>query len=98
MNPCICEICGRSLCCQTEKRFLVKLDIQPMDNLLKPVLPDIDSDPIDMLQQLIETNCETSSESLEKSQKFHLCCDCYLKFINDPFGRNNPRRVHFSSN
>jgi hypothetical protein len=98
MNLCNCELCGRSLGCLSDKRFLVSLDIKPVENLLEPVLPDRDTDPIEMMQQLIESCCESPPDNQKKSQKFHLCSDCYKNFIKDPFGRNQSRRVHFSSN
>ncbi|MFM1801639.1 MAG: hypothetical protein RJA81_991 [Planctomycetota bacterium] len=98
MNNCHCEVCGRSLGCQSEPRFIINLNVSQVSDLYDPVLPDQDTDPIDMMQHLIESCCDYGPEHQQNSRKFDLCCKCYEKFITDPFGKNSFRSVRFSSN
>lgn len=101
MSDCHCSRCGRQFIDVVEKRFLVRLDVTEAENKLQPVLPDRDTDPLEMMTQII-LNCpaeheETNSGS-ELTTQFVLCSECHQYFLENPFGVKNSRKVRFSLN
>ena len=98
-----CDLCGRSLNPEAERRFEVRLEIRPMQ-CDAPYVSDVDRlddiDPLELLEQIIISE---EPESFEKPaspscQKYDLCCDCHKKFAADPLGRKSHPNIHFSAN
>lgn len=98
-----CDLCGRSLNPETQRRFEVRLEIRPMsgETTCDLELDRIDDvDPLELLEQLIvaeipETPAHPASPSC---LKYDLCCDCHKKFLADPLGRKSHANIHFSAN
>lgn len=101
MSDCNCSRCGRQFNDVVEKRFLVRLDVTEADNKLQPVMPDRDTDPLEMMTQII-MNCPPEHDDAqsggELTAQFILCSDCHHNFLENPFGVKNSRKVRFSLN
>lgn len=84
----------------SNKRFVVKLEIYPIDTSLEIVPMDSDTDPIELMEKMIESANEIEIEELPRNEtrRFDLCCGCHKKFSTDPLGRKTSRKVYFSSN
>jgi len=95
-----CDLCGCMINSDSSKRFVVKLEIYPIDNSLEIVPMDSDTDPIELMEKMIESADDIEMQELPRneSRRFDLCCGCHKKFSNDPLGRKTSRKVHFSSN
>lgn len=98
-----CDLCGRSLNPEAERRYEVRLEIRPMHSAPEfgSELDRIDDmDPLEILEQIIESEepesfVEPSSPSI---LKYDLCSDCHKKFVADPLGRKSHSNIHFSAN
>jgi hypothetical protein len=98
MSYCHCCLCGREINDLVETRFVIRFDVSEAENKLKPVLPDKDTDPLEMMTKLI-MSCEGEDTcSNESSSQYNLCGDCHSSFLKDPFGLKNSRKIRFSLN
>lgn len=95
-----CDLCGCLISSDAGKRFVVKLEIYPIDSSLEIVPMNSDTDPIELMEKIIESADHFEIQELPRteSQRFDLCCGCHKRFSTDPLGRKMPRKVHFSSN
>jgi hypothetical protein len=95
-----CDLCGCLINSDSSRRFVVKLEIYPIDTSLEIVPMDSDTDPIELMEKMIESANEIEIQELPRNEtrRFDLCCDCHKKFSADPLGRKTSRKVYFSSN
>ena len=98
MPCCQCSLCGREINDFVEKRFVVRFDVKEAENKLQPVMPDHDTDPLEMMTHLIMSSESSEACSTDSSSQFTLCSDCHQAFLKDPFGAKNSRKVRFSLN
>lgn len=98
MPDCSCSLCGREINDFSEKHFVVRFDVKEADNKLQPVLPDQDTDPLEMMTHLIMTGPSSEAGSTDSNSEFTLCSNCHQVFLKDPFGAKNSRKVRFSLN
>lgn len=98
-----CDICGRTLNAEAERRYVVKMEVRPTpathDDPVDTHSVD-DMDPLEILEQLILDDApETPIVQDEPCcLKYDLCCDCQKKFLSDPLGRKARFKIHFSAN
>lgn len=101
MPDCHCSRCGRQINDVVEKRFVVRLDVTEAENKLQPILPDRDTDPLEMMTQII-MNCQPEREEDtaggELTVHFVICSDCHNHLLENPFGLKNSRKIRFSLN
>ena len=50
-----CDLCGSVIHTVSGRRFVVKLEIYPIDNSLEIVPMDSDTDPIELMEKMIES-------------------------------------------
>lgn len=95
-----CDLCGCLINSESNRRFVVKLEIYPIDSNLEIVPLTSDTDPLELMEKIIESSDHFEIQELPRNdtQRFDLCCGCHKKFSTDPLGRKSGRKVHFSSN
>lgn len=100
-----CDLCGRSLNPEADRRYEVRLEIWPKlaccdHGSFADHAIDDDMDPLEIIEQIIESE---GPEAIEEPVsptclKYDLCEDCHKKFIADPLGRKPLSNIHFSAN
>lgn len=95
-----CDMCGRNICTETERRYVVRLEMYPVESDLEIQKMDLDIDPIDLMQQLIESNFEPPKMEFPQveNKRYDMCPECYEAYQADPLGKSGRRKIHFSPN
>lgn len=94
-----CDLCGRRL---GERRFVVKMEVYPAFDPEAFDEDDLDVDHLQEVAEVIEQIEATGQCHVDdcgsKQMRFDLCENCRRKFVRDPLGRENARRLNFSEN
>lgn len=99
-----CDLCGRIICTENERRYVVRLEMYPVESDLElqreDLDIDLDIDPIEMMHKMIEEAIDVPEMQLPQveNKRYDMCPECYAKYNADPLGKNSKRKVHFSSN
>lgn len=94
-----CDLCGKHL---NERRFVVKVEIYPAFDPEAIDEEDLDSDHLQEIAEILDEMDETGNRELEdcesKSMRFDLCPNCHRRYVQDPLGHDQLRRLNFSEN
>ncbi len=83
-----CDLCKRDLDAENDLRYVVKIEVfAAMDTSME----DDDNDPLEQIQDLIESQEDLLDERIGdeicQQLRFDLCPECREKFIKHPLGR-----------
>ena len=94
-----CDLCGKHL---DDRRFVVKLEVYPAFDPEEFDEGDLDADHLQEISELLnemDTSDELPIEDCgPKTFRYDLCPECQRRYLNDPLGRDQLRRLNFSEN
>lgn len=103
-----CDICSRDFHSVQELRYTIIMDVVPHIPTPELTDADLDQDQIDAMSDYLDEMIDTQNDTLEMPalgstptplhMEFDLCPSCYAKFLADPLGREQIRRMQFSKN
>ena len=97
-----CDRCKRVLDAEEDLRYVVKLEVEAAMEPLDLGDADEDRDHLLEIHEIIERLEDGESELVDddvyQRRRYDLCCDCYQKFIQNPFGCETPAQLGFSQN
>jgi hypothetical protein len=98
-----CDLCGKNLCPGQDHRYVVKMEVFAAHDPAKITEADLDDDHMEALSELLQgiEDAEVDPDSAEPSSKqfrYDLCPECCKKFVQDPLGKENAQKFHFSEN
>ncbi len=96
-----CDLCGKDLHTNGERRFVVKIEAFPGFDPTELTEDDLDDDPMEAVAQILKRDEAMAADiDTDKPQgfRFDLCPSCHGKFIKDPLGRDALRSFDFSKN
>lgn len=100
-----CDSCGKTISPEVEDRYVVRIDAYPAE----PGLPDLtaadlDRDSVEAMADLLEelegndASAATSVAPARTTFEYDLCPACLRRFVADPLGRDQRRKLRFSPN
>jgi len=96
-----CDLCGKDLTTNDERRFVVKIEVYPSFDPTELREDDLDDDPMEAVSQILkrdESLVAGVDDDKPRGFRFDLCPGCYAKFVKDPLGREVLRTFDFSKN
>lgn len=94
-----CDLCGRQL---DERRYVAKLEVFPAFDPEAIGEEDLDADHLQEIAEILSEMDDAETPELEdcsaKSFRYDLCPDCHRRYVKDPLGRDQLRRLNFSEN
>jgi hypothetical protein len=97
----VCDRCQREIA-DRESRFVVKILVEPGDELQPLTEEDMDEDNLHSISETLKDLESQGVESLELSRpvqhRFDLCEECRSHFLQDPLGSTSAEQLDFSEN
>ncbi|MBW3539236.1 MAG: hypothetical protein KY476_03120 [Planctomycetes bacterium] len=94
-----CDLCGLQL---DDRRYVVRMEVYPAFDPEEFDEEDLDADHLQEIAEILKEVEETGQPQLDdcgsKDLRFDLCPNCHRKFVKDPLGRDQLRRLNFSKN
>ena len=93
-----CDLCGQPL---KDDRFVARVEVYPAFDPDELGEDDLDADHMQQVADLIQQMQDGAGhmdDCASRQFRFDLCHDCHAKFLKDPLGRDNARRLNFSEN
>jgi len=96
-----CDLCGKELEPETDRRYVVKIDVYAAHDPNELTEDDLDDDHLealsDLLQQIEETGADGDVAPAYKQLRYDLCPECHKKFLRDPLNKE-AAKFDFSEN
>jgi hypothetical protein len=87
-----CDLCGKELLPQADRRFVVKIEVFAAHDPNELTDDDLADDQLESLSELLEELEETGDEPdlapAYKQIRFDLCPACHQKFLRDPLNKD----------
>lgn len=99
-----CDLCGKTLNPGADTRFVVRVESYSVAAPVEITEGDLDQDHIEAMAEMLEALEESSDARAAKpastggKSEHDLCGACHRKFLADPLGREQKRKLHFSKN
>lgn len=95
-----CDMCGKDMAPDTDRRYVVKMEVFAAHDPHELTESDLDSDHLESLSELLQQLDE--SEELDvpptyKQIRYDLCTECHKKFLRDPLSKES-HKFDFSEN
>ena len=96
-----CDLCGKELEPQADRRYVVKMEVYAASDPHEITEDDLDDDHLeslsDLLQQIEENGGDDDLAPVYKQIRYDLCPDCHKKFLRDPLNKES-HKFDFSEN
>lgn len=98
-----CDICGKELTLDDDRRYVVKMEVFAAHDPAEITEADLAEDHMEAVTQIIRAeednraDPETSSPRYKKF-RYDLCPECHKKFVRDPMGKETAQKFDFSEN
>ena len=96
-----CDLCGKELQPDADRRYVVKMEIYAAHDPNELTEDDLDDDHLetlgDLLQQIEEDGLEDDLTPMYKQIRYDLCPDCHKRFLRDPLNKE-AHKFDFSEN
>jgi hypothetical protein len=97
-----CDLCGKDLTPGADARYVLRMDARPAAEPAELTPADLDADAIEdmaaLLDELEAGGPAGPDLSAARALEYDLCPDCYKRFLADPLGREQSRKLSFSPN
>jgi len=98
-----CDLCGKVLGPEDDRRFVVKIEVFPAQDPSQITEDDLDLDHMEAVGKMLralEDNLDEAAEIAPATQhfRFDLCPSCRKKFAADPLGKEADHSLDFSEN
>jgi hypothetical protein len=96
-----CDLCGKDLTPGEDARFVVRMEAYPVADPRELTEADLDQDQVEAMAELLDELEDAPAGSpapAGRKMEYDLCPGCYGKFVADPLGREQSRKLHFSKN
>jgi len=97
-----CDLCGRELLPDEERRYVVKIEVFASCESRDEYDDELDQDHLEEIAQLIDEVDDLDPADWDDGQyqnlRFDLCSDCRRKFLQNPLAREPQGRIGFSDN
>jgi hypothetical protein len=103
-----CDICTRDFHSDEELRYTINMEVIPHIPTPKLTEADLDQDQLEVMSDYLDEMVETENDTVETpalgsvptpmKMEYHLCPVCFGKFVVDPLGREQIRRMQYSKN
>jgi hypothetical protein len=95
-----CDLCTKKL--PADERFVVKMEVYAAHDPAELTEADLEDDNLEAICEKIQ-ELEDNDECAEltpmtKEFRYDLCRDCHQRFLRDPLGREQSKKVSFSKN
>lgn len=96
-----CDLCGKELLPETDRRYVVKMEVFAAQESSNLTDDDLDDDHLESLGQLLR-DIESGAASPQlapdyKQIRIDLCPNCHKKFLRDPLNKE-AAKFDFSEN
>ncbi|MCS6976583.1 MAG: hypothetical protein NZM31_06180 [Gemmatales bacterium] len=97
-----CDLCGKEIRPGEEQRFVVKIEVFPVNETNQLTEEDLDEDHLEEVSQLLAAEecglAPNGDDSRTVFRRFDLCPACRKRFLKDPLGREAHLNLSFSEN
>ncbi len=97
-----CDLCGKELLAEVDRRYVVKMDVYAAQDSRTLTDDDLDDDQLEALGQMLQ-DLEASGATPQdlppeyKQIRMDLCPECHKKFLRDPLNKE-AAKFDFSEN
>lgn len=97
-----CDWCGKEMLPDTDRRFIVKMEIYAAHDPAELTDDDLDDDHLESLSELLQQIEDTGDDEGEiaptyKKIRLDLCPSCHKRFLRDPLNKESAK-FDFSEN
>jgi hypothetical protein len=97
-----CDLCGKELLPQADRRYVVKMEVFAAHDPHELTEDDLADDNLESLSEMLQELEETGGDDPEiapayKHIRFDLCPACHQKFLRDPLNKDTIK-FDFSEN
>ena len=99
-----CDWCGKEMLPDTDRRFIVKMEIYAAHDPAELTDDDLDDDHLESLSELLQQIEDAGGDDEPdlappyKKIRLDLCPECHKRFLRDPLGIDTSQKFDFSEN
>lgn len=97
-----CDLCGKDLHPEIDRRYVVKIEVYAAHDPCQLTEDDLDEDHMEAISEVLrdeEVLADPDEEQpAHKNLRFDLCPACQKKFLRDPLNRETDHSFDFSEN
>ena len=98
-----CDLCGKELLADSDRRFIVKMEVYAAHDPAEMTEDDLDGDHLESLSELLQQiedaggDDEAEITPAYKQIRLDLCPGCHKRFLRDPLNKETAK-FDFSEN
>jgi hypothetical protein len=93
-----CDLCGRNMVADSDRRYVVKMEVFAAHDPAELTEDDFDADHLEEISQLLaDDSLDAEPAPAFKELRYDLCPPCHKKFLADPLSRD-ATKFDFSEN
>jgi hypothetical protein len=93
-----CDLCGKDIHPADDQRYVIQIETKAASDPAKITDADLDEDNLEAVSEILRDLDEPQVEDVHRTFRFDLCCDCHKRFVRDPLGKEQEKKLFFSKN